>query len=130
MSSPPLKKGQLPREKTLRWLAFSAITILAAVLRFLHLNSLGYANHYYTAAVTNMLKSWHNFLYVAAESGGSVSVEQGKLCEIYAKVFTSGAISSQVEQYAALVRRVNIERNLVDPEAYEAAVQKVLSFIN
>jgi len=57
-------------------------------------------------------------------------VEQGKLCEIYAKVFTSGVIPSQVEQYASLVREANTERNLVDPETYEAAVQKVLSFIN
>ena len=46
------------------------------------------------------------------------------------EAFASGAISSQVEQFAALVREANTERNLVDPDTYEAAVQKVLSFIS
>jgi 4-amino-4-deoxy-L-arabinose transferase-like glycosyltransferase len=76
MISPPLKKGQLPWETILRRLALSAIVLLAAALRFANLNSLGYANHYYTAAVVSMGKSWHNFLYVAAEPGGSVSVDK------------------------------------------------------
>jgi 4-amino-4-deoxy-L-arabinose transferase-like glycosyltransferase len=76
MISPPETKSQQPREYILRLLAISAITVLAAVLRFTNLNSLGYANHYYTAAVVSMLKSWHNFIYVAAEPGGSVSVDK------------------------------------------------------
>ena len=50
--------------------------ILAAALRFSNLDALGYANHYYTAGVESMLKSWHNFFYVAAEPGGSVSIDK------------------------------------------------------
>jgi 4-amino-4-deoxy-L-arabinose transferase-like glycosyltransferase len=53
-----------------------AIVILSATLRFANLSALGYANHYYTAAVASMLKSWHNFFFVAAEPGGSVSVDK------------------------------------------------------
>ena len=50
-----------------------------AVLRFANLNAIGLANHYYTAAVTSMLQSWHNFFFVAAEPGGSVSVDKPPL---------------------------------------------------
>ena len=53
-----------------------AIVVLAAVLRFANLDALGEANHYYTAAVASMLKSWHNLFFVAAEPGGSVSVDK------------------------------------------------------
>ncbi len=50
--------------------------ILAAALRFANLAALGYANHYYTAGVASMLQSWHNFFFVAAEPGGSVSIDK------------------------------------------------------
>jgi 4-amino-4-deoxy-L-arabinose transferase-like glycosyltransferase len=40
---------------------------------------LGYVNHYYTAAIVSMLKSWHNFFFVAAEPGGAVSVDKPPL---------------------------------------------------
>ncbi len=63
----------------LHHIALAAILLLAAALRFLNLNALGYANHYYTAAVASMLKSWHNFFFVAAEPGGSVSVDKPPL---------------------------------------------------
>ena len=56
--------------------ALVAILLLAGALRFANLSALGYANTYYTAAVTAMLKSWHNFFFVAAEPGGSVSVDK------------------------------------------------------
>ncbi len=66
----------VPSEKTLGLLALAAIVLLAAVLRFADLDALGYANHYYTATVTSMLQSWHNFFFVAAEPGGSVSADK------------------------------------------------------
>jgi 4-amino-4-deoxy-L-arabinose transferase-like glycosyltransferase len=67
---------RLPRERTLGWIGLTAIVVLAAVLRFANLDALGYANHYYAAAVKAMLQSWHNFFFVAAEPGGSVSVDK------------------------------------------------------
>jgi len=67
------------RERILGWVGLAAIVILAAILRFANLDAIGYANHYYTAAVTAMLQSWHNFFFVAAEPGGSVSVDKPPL---------------------------------------------------
>ncbi len=67
---------QLSRQSVLRFVGLTAIVVLAAALRFSNLAALGYANHYYTAAVKSMLQSWHNFFFVAAEPGGSVSVDK------------------------------------------------------
>ena len=62
-----------------RRLALGAILLLTAGLLFYNLNALGYANHYYTAGVASMLQSWHNFFFVAAEPGGSVSIDKPPL---------------------------------------------------
>jgi 4-amino-4-deoxy-L-arabinose transferase-like glycosyltransferase len=59
-----------------RRVALSAILLLAAGLLFYKLDALGYANHYYTAGVASMLQSWHNFFFVAAEPGASVSIDK------------------------------------------------------
>ncbi len=67
---------QVPSERTLRWMALAAILLLAAFLRFANFSAIGYGNTYYTAAVKSMLQSWHNFFFVAAEPGGSVSVDK------------------------------------------------------
>ena len=61
------------------WLALASIVALAAALRFSNLNALGYSNHYYTAGVESMLQSWRNFFFVAAEPGGSVSIDKPPL---------------------------------------------------
>jgi 4-amino-4-deoxy-L-arabinose transferase-like glycosyltransferase len=73
------KTLQIPREKILPLAALAAIVILAAVLHFANLEAIGYGNTYYTAAVKSMLQSWHNFFFVAAEPGGSVSVDKPPL---------------------------------------------------
>jgi len=52
-----------------------------------------------------------------------------KVKEIYEQVFVSGAMASDVERYAALIRSVNEQRGLVEIEAYDQAVQKTLTFI-
>jgi len=65
-----------PRASTLKTIALVAILGLAAALRFANLGALGEANHYYTAAVKSMLQSWHNFFFVTADPGGSVSVDK------------------------------------------------------
>lgn len=57
-------------------LALAGIVALAAALRFANIDAIGQSNTYYTAAVESMLKSWHNFFFVAAEPGGSVSVDK------------------------------------------------------
>jgi 4-amino-4-deoxy-L-arabinose transferase-like glycosyltransferase len=55
------------------------IIVLAAFLRFYHLAVVGDGNLYYTAAVKSMLQSWSNFFFVAAEPGGSVTVDKPPL---------------------------------------------------
>jgi 4-amino-4-deoxy-L-arabinose transferase-like glycosyltransferase len=70
---------RLTRAAALTALALIGIVVLAAWLRFANLEALGYANHYYSAAVKSMLQSWHNFFYVAAEPGGAVSVDKPPL---------------------------------------------------
>jgi 4-amino-4-deoxy-L-arabinose transferase-like glycosyltransferase len=64
------------KQKILPLAVLTAIIIIAATLRFTNINSLGYVNHYYAAAVKSMLQSWHNFFFVAAEPGGAVSVDK------------------------------------------------------
>ena len=48
-------------------------------LHMYNIESIGDANAYYTAAVKSMLQSWSNFFFVAAEPGGSVTVDKPPL---------------------------------------------------
>jgi 4-amino-4-deoxy-L-arabinose transferase-like glycosyltransferase len=57
----------------------AGLMALAAGLLFYNLRSNGDANAYYTAAVKSMLQSWHNFFFVAAEPGGSLTVDKPPL---------------------------------------------------
>ena len=63
-------------ERTWEVIGIVSIVLIAALLRFSNLDSLGYVNHYYTAGIKSMLQSWHNFFFVAAEPGGSVSIDK------------------------------------------------------
>lgn len=55
------------------------IMALSLGLHMYNIQSIGDANAYYTAAVESMLQSWHNFFFVAAEPGGSVTVDKPPL---------------------------------------------------
>jgi 4-amino-4-deoxy-L-arabinose transferase-like glycosyltransferase len=55
------------------------ITLLSAGLHIYNIQSIGNSNAYYTAAVKSMLQSWHNFFFVSAEPGGSVTVDKPPL---------------------------------------------------
>jgi len=57
----------------------AVLTVLSLGLHFYHIGSIGDANAYYTAAVKSMLQSWRNFFFVAAEPGGSVTVDKPPL---------------------------------------------------
>lgn len=60
------------------WLLLGIIA-LAAFLNFYRLDLIGDGNEYYTAAVTAMQQSWRSFFFVAAEPGGSVTVDKPPL---------------------------------------------------
>ena len=55
------------------------IMALSFGLHMYNIESIGDANAYYTAAVKSMLMSWKNFFFVAAEPGGSVTVDKPPL---------------------------------------------------
>jgi 4-amino-4-deoxy-L-arabinose transferase-like glycosyltransferase len=55
------------------------IMLLSLTLHLSNLDAIGDANTYYTAAVKSMTQSWHNFFFVAAEPGGSVTVDKPPL---------------------------------------------------
>lgn len=64
---------------TIATLLLIAIMTLSFGLHMHNIQSIGDANAYYTAAVESMLQSWHNFFFVAAEPGGSVTVDKPPL---------------------------------------------------
>lgn len=60
-------------------LALIGIILLAAVLNFANIGAVGDGNTYYTAAIEAMLQSPSNFFFVAAEPGGSVTIDKPPL---------------------------------------------------
>lgn len=60
-------------------LLLAGITLLSVFLHFSNPAAIGDANTYYTAAVESMTQSFSNFFFVAAEPGGSVSVDKPPL---------------------------------------------------
>ena len=73
---------QLPRAEVWTGLALALIVAVTLALRFSNLDTLGYSNHYYTAGIESMLQSWRNFFFVAAEPGGSVSIDKPPLAAL------------------------------------------------
>ncbi|MBL8154993.1 MAG: glycosyltransferase family 39 protein [Anaerolineae bacterium] len=57
-------------------IALGLIVLLTAALRFINIQAIGDGNLYYTAAIESMLQSPSNFFFVAAEPGGSVSIDK------------------------------------------------------
>jgi len=55
------------------------IMLLSLTLHLSNLDTIGDANTYYTAAVESMTQSWHNFFFVTAEPGGSVTIDKPPL---------------------------------------------------
>jgi 4-amino-4-deoxy-L-arabinose transferase-like glycosyltransferase len=108
---------RLSRTNTFQIAAISAVILLAAVLRLANLEALGYANHYYAAAVESMLKSWHNFFFVAAEPGGAVSVDKPPLGlwiqTISAAIFGVNTFGLLLPEIAAGILSVAVVYHLV-----------------
>jgi len=60
-------------------LLVGGLMLFSLVLHLGNLSAIGDSNPYYTAAVKSMLQSWRNFFFLAAEPGGSVSVDKPPL---------------------------------------------------
>lgn len=78
-SKPSLLGRKLLPGVTVATMVLIAIMVLSTILHFVNMDSIGDANAYYTAAVKSMLMSWKNFFFVAAEPGGSVTVDKPPL---------------------------------------------------
>jgi 4-amino-4-deoxy-L-arabinose transferase-like glycosyltransferase len=80
LSTPPsLLKKRVLFHLTVSTILVAAIMLLTLGFSLYNIRSIGDANAYYTAAVKSMLQSWHNFFFIAAEPGGSVTVDKPPL---------------------------------------------------
>jgi 4-amino-4-deoxy-L-arabinose transferase-like glycosyltransferase len=104
-----------------RHAGFVVVVVLSAVLNAHRLAQNGYANIFYSAGVKSMLRSLHNFVFVAFDPGGFVSVDKPPLAlwvqAASAKVFGFAPMSLLVPEavigvltvallYIVLARRV------------------------
>ncbi|HEX9068855.1 MAG TPA: glycosyltransferase family 39 protein [Ktedonobacterales bacterium] len=75
----------MPREKVLAWWRtgerqiIAALALFSAILNVVRLPPLAQLNLYYATAVKSMTLSWHNWLFVAFDPGGFVSVDKPPL---------------------------------------------------
>ncbi len=79
LSQPSFLKKNLFLGITPAILLVIVIMAFSLGLHMYNIESIDDANSYYTAAVESMLKSWSNFFFVAAEPGGSVTVDKPPL---------------------------------------------------
>lgn len=63
------------KQWTLDWWLIG-ILVLAAFLYSWNIWEAGNANDYYTAAITSMIQSWHNFWYGAFDPAGFITVDK------------------------------------------------------
>ncbi|MFN8373861.1 MAG: glycosyltransferase family 39 protein [Anaerolineae bacterium] len=93
------------------------IMLLAAVLNFANLDAIADGNLYYTAAVKSMLQSFSNFFFVAAEPGGSVTIDKPPLGlwlqAISAMVFGVNGFAVSLPQILAGIFSVPVLYHLV-----------------
>ncbi|MBI5964996.1 MAG: glycosyltransferase family 39 protein [Chloroflexi bacterium] len=78
-SQPSFLKKNLFLGVTISTVLVIVIMAFSFGLHMYNLEAIGDANAYYTAAVKSMLQSWSNFFFVAAEPGGSVTVDKPPL---------------------------------------------------
>ena len=78
------------KQWTLDWWLIG-ILVLAAFLYSWNIWEAGNANDYYTAAITSMIQSWHNFWYGAFDPAGFITVDKPPVAlwfmAISAKIF-------------------------------------------
>ncbi|NDJ54089.1 MAG: phospholipid carrier-dependent glycosyltransferase, partial [Chloroflexi bacterium] len=110
---------------SLSTVALVGIILLAAALRFVNIDAIGDGNTYYTAAVTSMLQSWENFFFVAAEPGGSVTVDKPPLGlwlqAVSASVFGVSGFSVALPQILAGIFSIPLLYHLVKRHFGEGA---------
>jgi 4-amino-4-deoxy-L-arabinose transferase-like glycosyltransferase len=79
IAQPALLRKRVYASLTVSRVLVLFLMALALGMFLINIRTLGDANAYYTASVKSMLKSWHNFFFVAAEPGGAISVDKPPL---------------------------------------------------
>jgi len=97
----------------------AAVLALSAVLEFVKLEQNGYANTFYSAAVKSMLRSWHNFFFVASDPNGFITVDKPPLAlwlqALSAKLFGFSPLSLIVPEGICAVLSVALLYRLMAP---------------
>jgi 4-amino-4-deoxy-L-arabinose transferase-like glycosyltransferase len=100
-------------------LCLVAILVLSGLLEFVKLSQNGFANVYYAAAVKSMLRSWHNFFFVAADPNGLITVDKPPLAlwlqALSAKLFGFSGLSLIVPEGICAVLAVFLLYRVVAP---------------
>jgi 4-amino-4-deoxy-L-arabinose transferase-like glycosyltransferase len=96
-----------------------AIALLSAFLNIYNIWNNAYANSYYTAAVTSMLQSWHNFFFASFDPAGFITVDKPPVTfwvqTIFAYIFGVHGWSVILPQAFAGIGSVLLMYNLVKP---------------
>ena len=97
----------------------AAILALSGMLEFVRLSQNGFANGFYSAAVKSMLRSWHNFFFVASDPNGFITVDKPPLAlwlqALSAKLFGFAPLSLIVPEGICAVLAVAILYRIVAP---------------
>ena len=105
--------------------ALLGVLVLSALLEFVRLSQNGYANIYYSAAVKSMLRSWHNFFFVASGPQGLVTIDKPPLGlwlqALSAKVFGFGPLSLMIPEGICAVVAVAVIYRIIAPRFGELA---------
>jgi 4-amino-4-deoxy-L-arabinose transferase-like glycosyltransferase len=72
-------RGLGPPLGRLEWLGVAGLLLLSLCFNVYRLDTEGYGNTYYAAAVKSMAQSWHNFFFAAFDPGGFISVDKPPL---------------------------------------------------
>lgn len=95
------------------------ILILSAILNIYNIWEDDTVNAYYTAAVTSMMQSWHNFFFASFDPAGYVTVDKPPLTfwlqTISAKIFGLHGWSVILPQALAGIGSVYLIYRLVKP---------------
>jgi len=99
--------------------ALLGVLVLSGLLEFVRLSQNGYANVYYSAAVKSMLRSWHNFFFIASGPQGLVTVDKPPLGlwlqALSAKVFGFGPLSLMIPEGICAVVAVALIYRIIAP---------------
>ncbi len=125
------RSGRLLAGRQVRRFAVIVPVAISAVLNTNRLSQNGYANIFYSAGVSSMLRSLHNFLFVSFDPGGLITVDKPPLAlwvqAASAKVFGFSPLSLLLPEAIAGVLAVALlyfvmERRLGTAAAFAGAL--------